>query len=188
MLDRPNNAWKLLALLTIFSLGFLVLIIKQKPFRDAEGHAGWTVGDKAQVVAQASALLQYAMAALCLAFGLEKPAAVEGFIIIVVLFAIVFPLIYMYKLDKGSDLLGCVFPSSSEADEDGSDGKVVTPISTANPLDPEDPSKGDSVVATASEGKEAAGGGEGGGEKRKGGGKKGKGGKIGKGGGKKGRA
>lgn len=155
MLDRPNNAWKLLALLTIFSLGFLVVIIKQKPFRDAEGHAGWTAGDKAQVVAQASALLQYAMAALCLAFGLEKPAAVDGFIIIVVLFAIVFPLIYMYKLDKGSDLLGCVFPSSeaeAEAAKDGSD-KVVTPISTANPL--EDPAA--ASTSTAFEDEETAG-------------------------------
>jgi hypothetical protein len=132
MLDRPKNAWKLLALLTFFALGFLALIIVLKPFRDHEGHSGWTVGDKAQAVAQVAAVLQYAMAALCVAFGSDMPVAVEGFVILVVLFAIIFPLVYMYQLDRGKDLLGSVFPSEAAADDD--DGKVVTPVSTENPI------------------------------------------------------
>ena len=125
MLDRPTNSWKLLALLTAFTLGFLALIIVLKPFRDHEGHSGWTVGDKGQVVAQVAALLQYAMAGLCVAFGDDMPVAVEGFVILVGLGAIVFPLIYMYRLDKGNDMLGCVFPSEVAA-ADGDDDKVVT--------------------------------------------------------------
>ena len=142
MLDRPQNAWKLLALRSTFDLGFLILVIVQKPFRDHEGHSGWTVGDKAQTVAQVAALLQYAMAALCVAFGSDMPAAVEGFVILVCLGAIVFPLVYMYQLDKGKDMLGCVFPLEV-ATLDVDEGKAVTPVSTENP------------VATADEDEEA---------------------------------
>ena len=133
MLDRPKNAWKLLALLTIYALGFLALIILIKPFRDHEGHSGWTVGDKGQAVAQVAAVLQYAMAALCIAFGSDMPVAVEGFVTLVCLVAIVFPLVYMYQLDKGKDMLGCVFPSEAVA-LDVDEGKAVTPVSTENPV------------------------------------------------------
>ena len=134
MLDRPKNAWKLLALLTFFALGFLVMIILLKPFRDHEGHSvfSWTVGNKAQAVAQVAAVLQYAMAALCVAFGSDMPVAVEGFVTLVCLVAIVFPLVYMYQLDKGKDMLGCVFPSEA-ATLDVDEGKAVTPVSTENP-------------------------------------------------------
>ena len=134
MLDRPKNAWKLLALLTIYALGFLALIIVLKPFRDHEGDSvfSWTVGNKAQAVAQVAAVLQYAMAALCIAFGSDMPVAVEGFVILVCLVAIVFPLVYMYQLDKGKDMLGCVFPSEA-ATLDVDEGKAVTPVSTENP-------------------------------------------------------
>jgi hypothetical protein len=142
MLDRPKNAWKLLALLTVYALGFLALIIVLKPFRDHEGHSGWTVGDKGQAVAQVAEVLQYAMAALCIAFGSDMPVAVEGFVILVCLVAIVFPLVYMYQLDKGKDMLGCVFPSEAAA-VDVDDSKAVTPVSTENP------------VATADEDEEA---------------------------------
>jgi len=137
MLDRPKNAWKLLALLTIYALAFLALIILIKPFRDHEGHSGWTVGDKGQAVAQVAAVLQYAMAALCIEFGSDMPVAVEGFVILVCLVAIVFPLVYMYQLDKGKDLLGCVFPSEA-ATLDVDEGKAVTPVSTENPLAADD--------------------------------------------------
>ena len=132
MLDRPKNAWKLLALLTIYALGFLALIILLKPFRDHEGHSGWTVGDKGQAAAQVAAVLQYAMAALCVAFDSDMPVAVEGFVTLVCLVAIVFPLVYMYQLDKGKDMLGCVFPSEA-ATLDVDEGKAVTPVSTENP-------------------------------------------------------
>eukprot|EP01046_Picozoa_sp_COSAG06_P035695 COSAG06_NODE_3860_length_4823_cov_4.086367_5_plen_270_part_00 len=133
MLDRPKNAWKLLALLTFFALGFLVMMILLKPFRDHEGHSvfSWTVGNKAQAVAQVAALLQYAMAALCVAFGSDMPVAVEGFVILVCLVAIIFPLVYMHQLNKGKDMLGDVFPSKASAD--GDDDKAVTPVSTENP-------------------------------------------------------
>eukprot|EP01046_Picozoa_sp_COSAG06_P066573 COSAG06_NODE_16858_length_977_cov_0.796128_2_plen_56_part_00 len=41
----------------------------------------------------------------------------------------------MYQLDKGKDMLGCVFPSSEAAvaDEDD-DNKAVTSIETENPV------------------------------------------------------
>ena len=136
-LDRPKNAWKLLALLTIYALAFLALIIVLKPLRDHEGHSGWTVGDKGQAVAQVAAVLQYAMAALCIEFGSDMPVAVEGFVILSCLVAIVFPLVYMYQLDKGKDLLGCVFPSEA-ATLDVDEGKAVTPVSTENPLAADD--------------------------------------------------
>jgi hypothetical protein len=104
MLDRPKNAWKLLALLTFFTLGYLLLIIMIKPFRDHDGHSGWTAGDKAQATAQVAALAQYAMAGLSLSFGGsidDVPAAVEGTITLVSLVSIIGPVAYMAMLWMG---------------------------------------------------------------------------------------
>ena len=104
MLDRPKNAWKLLALLTFFTLGYLLLIIMIKPFRDHDGHSGWTVGDKAQATAQLATLAQYAMAGLSLSYGGsidDVPAAVEGTVTLVSLVSIVGPIIYQILLSMG---------------------------------------------------------------------------------------
>jgi hypothetical protein len=105
MLDRPKNAWKLLALLSGFALSYLVLIIVIKPFRDQDDlDSGWTVGDKAQATAQLAALAQYAMAGLSLSFGGsidDVPAAVEGTITLVSLVSIIGPVAYMAMLWMG---------------------------------------------------------------------------------------
>ena len=50
MLDKPEHAGILLAVLTVAALAFLALVVVDKPFRDNEGHIGWTQGDKSQVV------------------------------------------------------------------------------------------------------------------------------------------
>jgi hypothetical protein len=128
MLDRPKNAWKLLALLTFFALGYLLLIIVIKPFRDHEGHSGWTVGDKAQANAQVATLAQYAMAGLSLAYGGsidDVPAAVEDAVTLVSLVSIVGPIIYQVSLAMGG---------SGKASSDSSDSSV----STENPLAADD--------------------------------------------------
>jgi hypothetical protein len=138
MLDRPKNAWILLELLIFYTLGFLALIVVFKPFRDGQGHSGWTIGDKAQAVAQVAALVQYAMVALCLAFGDDIPAAVEGFVIMGTLGAIVFPFVYMYQLDKKAndktaskgkknlDKNAAVFENPVADDSDPKNGKKKT--------------------------------------------------------------
>jgi hypothetical protein len=116
MLDRARNAWKLLSLLTAFSGGFLVCICLFKPFRDSEGHKGWTVGDKAQVSAQLGILSEYAMAALCLWFGSDMPTAVELLVIAVSLGAVVCPLCHMRQLSNAA-------------------GDAITPVGTEDPTD-----------------------------------------------------
>jgi hypothetical protein len=128
MLDRAKNVWTLLGLLTTFTVGFLALVIVVKPFRDTEDHTGWTVGDKSQAVAQAMLLVEFAMAALCVSFGGDLPALAEGIVILVCLGAIVFPIVYMMMLGKGSDMLGCLWP---EAVADGTGGGDVD---FANPM------------------------------------------------------
>jgi hypothetical protein len=50
ILDKPENKSILLVVLTAAAIAFLALVIVDKPFRDNEGHAGWTEGDKAQSV------------------------------------------------------------------------------------------------------------------------------------------
>lgn len=135
MLDRPNNAWKLLGLLIAFNLAFLALVVVKKPFRDSEGHAGWAMGDKGQVVVQVAILAEYAMAALCMVFGSNLPVPVEGFVILVCLIAVGFPVVYMCLLTMGSDMLGCLFSSeaAAAADSDAAKDQVVTTVATKNP-------------------------------------------------------
>ena len=103
LLDRAKSAWKLLGLLTVLNTGFLFIVVATKPFRDSDGHTGWTSGDKAQVVAQLALLVECAMAGLCLIIapnGEDLHAAVEAFVITCSLGATIFPLIYMWKLHK----------------------------------------------------------------------------------------
>eukprot|EP01047_Picozoa_sp_COSAG01_P106446 COSAG01_NODE_35557_length_530_cov_0.951276_1_plen_60_part_00 len=50
-MDKPENAPIQLLLLSTAASAFLLLVIVDKPFRDNEGHVGWTEGDKSQVVA-----------------------------------------------------------------------------------------------------------------------------------------
>jgi hypothetical protein len=128
MLDRAKNAWTLLGLLTAFTVGFLALVIVAKPFRGTEGHTGWAAGDKSQAVAQLMLLVEFAMAALCLSFGGGLPALAEGVVILVCLGSVVFPIVYMMLLGKGSDMLGCLWP---EVVADGTGGGHVD---FANPL------------------------------------------------------
>eukprot|EP01046_Picozoa_sp_COSAG06_P051914 COSAG06_NODE_8587_length_2122_cov_14.561048_2_plen_130_part_00 len=112
MLDRPKNALLLLAPLAVFTLGYLLLIIVIKPFRDHDGRSGWTAGDKAQANAQVAALLQYAMAGLSLSYGGsidDVPAAVEGTVTLVSLVSIVGPIIYQVLLAMGVDICAPVF-------------------------------------------------------------------------------
>ena len=119
MLDRAKNVWTLLGLLTTFTVGFLALVIVVKPFRGTEDHTGWAAGDKGQAVAQVMLLVEFAMAALCVSFGGDLPALVEGIVILVCLGSVVFPIVYMAMLGKGSDMLGCLWP---EVVADGTGG------------------------------------------------------------------
>ena len=117
LLDHGKNAWKLLAILTILNAAFLCLVIATKPFRDSDGHTGYAMGDKAQVVAQLGLLVECALAALCLASGGDLPALLEGAVIVLSLGAIVFPIIYMWRLSGGSDMLACLWPEEAEDPE-----------------------------------------------------------------------
>ena len=117
LLDHGRNAWKLLAILTILNAAFLCLVIATTPFRDSDGHTGYAMGDKAQVVAQLGLLVECALAALCLASGGDLPALLEGAVIALSLGAIVFPIIYMWRLSSGSDMLACLWPEEAEDPE-----------------------------------------------------------------------
>ena len=119
MLDRAKNVWTLLGLLTTFTVGFLALVIVVKPFRGTEEHTGWAAGDKGQAVAQVMLLVEFAMAALCVSFGGDLPALAGGIVILVCLGSVVFPIVYMAVLGKGSDMLGCLWP---EVVADGTGG------------------------------------------------------------------
>ena len=111
------------------------------------------MGDKAQVVAQLGLLVECALAALCLASGGDLPPVLEGAVIVLSLGAIVFPIIYMWRLSGGSDMLACLWPEEAE------DPEAVT---VANP-----------AAATSSDKDEGKGKGKNKGEKK--GEKKGKG-------------
>ena len=131
LLDRAQNAWKLLALLTALNAGFLCLVIAAKPFRDSDGHTGWTSGDKAQVVAQLALLVECAMAGLCLTIapnGEDLPADVEWIVIVLSLGATIFPLVYMWKLNSGSDMMACVWPKETgkKEEEEEAEGRGDT--------------------------------------------------------------
>ena len=136
MLDRAKNVWTLLGLLTTFTVGFLALVIVVKPFRGTNEHTDWAAGDKSQAVAQVMLLAEFAMAALCVSFGGDVaapvsddiPAPVQLLVILVCLGAIVFPIVYMAMLGKGSDMLGCLWP---EVVADGTGGGDVD---FANPM------------------------------------------------------
>ena len=69
---------------------FLYLVIATTPFRDSDGHTGYTMGDKAQVVAQLGLLVECALAALCLGFGRELPPLYRGAVIVLSLGATLF--------------------------------------------------------------------------------------------------
>jgi hypothetical protein len=136
LLDRAQNAWKLLALLTALNAGFLCLVIAAKPFRDSDGHTGWTCGDKAQAVAQLALLVECAMAGLCLIIapnGEDLPAAVEVIVIILSLGATVFPLVYMWKLDSGSDMMACVWPKEKDEEVETEEQGVAPNDSSMKP-------------------------------------------------------
>ena len=136
LLDRAQNAWKLLALLTALNAGFLCLVIAAKPFRDSDGHTGWTSGDKAQAVAQLALLVECAMAGLCLIIapnGEDLPAAVEVIVIILSLGATVFPLVYMWKLDSGSDMMACVWPKEKDEEVETEEQGVAPNDSSMKP-------------------------------------------------------
>ena len=75
------------------------------------------MGDKAQVVGQLGLLVECALAALCLASGGDLPALLEGAVIVLSLGAIVFPIIYMWRLSGGSDMLACLWPEEAEDPE-----------------------------------------------------------------------
>ena len=119
MLDRAKNVWTLLGLLTTFTVGFLALVIVVKPFRGTDEHTDWAAGDKSQAVAQVMLLAEFAMAALCVSFGGDLSALAEGIAIVVCLGSVVFPIVYMAMLGKGSDMLGCLWP---EVVADGTGG------------------------------------------------------------------
>ena len=137
MLDRAKNVWTLLGLLTTFTLGFLALVIVVKPFRGTDEQTGWAAGDKSQAVALAMLLVEFAMAALCVSFGGDLPALTEGIVILVCLGAIVFPIVYMMMLEKGSDMLGCLWP---EAVADGTGGGDVDFANPTHDVDANSPS------------------------------------------------
>ena len=67
MLDSEERAWHLLGCLTVLSGGTLALVAVDKPFRGkADQDEDATMGDKLMLVALASQLINYAVAAVCL--------------------------------------------------------------------------------------------------------------------------
>ena len=114
LLDRKENAWYLLAILTVLNAGYLYLVVATTPFRDSNGHTGWTTGDKAQVVAQIGLLVECVSAALCLAAGDDLPVVLEGAAIVLSLGAVVFPIFYMWSLSRDSDMLAQFWPQEGE--------------------------------------------------------------------------
>ena len=105
LLSGADKAWVLLGALSVIEVGFLLLVIVDKPFSDSEQHEGWTSGDKAQVVSQLCLLPQLALAGVWLALedngGMSQ--AVETATVIVTSLCIIFPLLYMWRLDRGHD-------------------------------------------------------------------------------------
>jgi hypothetical protein len=106
----------LLGVLTVLNAGFLFLVIATKPFRDSKGHTGWTVGDKAQVVAQIGLLVECAMVAFCLTTSTSEglPVLLEMVVVVTCLGAIIFPIIYMQGLGSGRDFLACLWPKEED--------------------------------------------------------------------------
>ena len=67
LLDSEERAWHLLGCLTVLSGGTLALVAVDKPFRGkADQDEDATMGDKLMLVALASQLINYAVAAVCL--------------------------------------------------------------------------------------------------------------------------
>eukprot|EP01043_Picozoa_sp_COSAG02_P054913 COSAG02_NODE_6293_length_3672_cov_2.687086_3_plen_162_part_00 len=147
LLDKPRNAWYLLALLIILNAGYLYLVIAITPFRDSNGHTGWTTGDKAQVVAQLGLLVECVSAALCLPFGVDVPVVLQAAAIVLSLGAVIFPIFYMWSLNRGNDMLAQYWPQilgrywpqegetqavESDKKKDGGEDSVTNPAAAAS--------------------------------------------------------
>ena len=68
VLDSDAQAWNLLLALTALTTATLVLVVMDKPFRDPHrpDWEGITLPDKLMIVAQATQLVNYGVAAVCL--------------------------------------------------------------------------------------------------------------------------
>ena len=102
----------------------LVCVIKLTPFTDANGHEGWSIGDKGQVVSQLAMLVEFAIMGTLVFFTddpEELPVIVEAIVTALILFCIVFPIIYMLRLDKGHDMLPFLWRCGSNPQRSVSD-------------------------------------------------------------------
>ena len=134
LLDRPDNVYLHLVVNIGLALSFLAAAIKYKPYADDAGHTGWTVADKTQVLQLLMLLVQYAMAALCMAIddasGTARSAWQEIVHIVttaVIIVTILLPFVYVLLLYHGRDPLACTRRPSAPTEG--------VPASTVGPFD-----------------------------------------------------